>query len=207
MTDDEIGWTEALGPHADNPPAPRASGESIYVVRCPSCDDFRDPQVQDETGKFPSSQCSCGADRVVERYKVPDDEQGIKAQFEQWVRDGAQQAIQETMMSGDLEEADRLRDKYMSQRREYTWDGKHCRAMRASWTGIIYLAYLLLRRCHPQMTEERASKIVHANPKGWGMVWAWAQGNWEALARQKARAAQARAAKNGRQTESTAAGT
>ena len=175
---DAIGWTEALGASADNPKIPRASGESLYLIRCKQCDQYEDPEAKDESEHFPEEVCpDCGTPRTVERYRCSSLETAIKGQFEQWVRDGAQQAIQEAMQAGDLDEADRMRSAYMASRHEYKWDGKKVIDMRFSWLGVQYMAFLLLRRCHPKMTEEHAIKIVRANPRGWAMVYGWAQGN------------------------------
>lgn len=180
----EIGWTECLGASADNPIIPRASGETIFCLECPQCGSLYDPYKTDNTDQDDINDpqlgqgCpDCGVARVLNKYKVSSLEQGIKAKFEQRVRDGALLAVQEVRLSGNFEEADRMLDVYMANRHEYTWDGKHVRAARGTWTGIHYLAYLLLHRCNDKITEDTARKLVMANPRGFAVVWKWAQGN------------------------------
>ncbi len=146
-----IGWTEALGDHASNPPTPRTSGDSIYAL-----------------GKH---------------WKVSSCEMRIKAQFEQWVRLNAKQAITEALQAGDAEEADAMRKAYMSDigAGHYTWDGRNVRSARGDMPGVRYLVYLLLNRCDSNVTYEMAVAIVAENPVETGMAIGWSLGNFSPL--------------------------
>ena len=106
-------------------------------------------------------------------------EQRLKAQFELWVRRNALLAIADAEQAGDLEEAGQLRSTYMGDRGAgyYTWDGKHCRKARSDLPGVRYLLFLLLRRCHPDVTEEQAAAVFKADPQGVAQAMARAQGN------------------------------
>jgi hypothetical protein len=146
----EVGHKEALGEHANFPEQPKQTGETVHAL-----------------GKV---------------WRVSDDENRIKAHFEQWVQDAALKVIAEVLESGQIDEAARMRSTYLGDRGagKYTWDGEHCRSARSDLPGLRYLFYLLLKRCHPDMTEKRAYRIQRANPEACGMAISWALGNWEA---------------------------
>lgn len=142
-----LGWTEALGEHASNPSTPRTSGDTLQVF-----------------GR---------------QWTVSSCEARIKAQFEQWVRRNAKQAIVEADTEDGPEEANRQRSIYQADMGagHYSWDGRHCRSARGDLPGIRYLLYLLLRRCHPEVTPEQAEAMFRENPSACGMAMAWALGN------------------------------
>lgn len=141
------GWTEALGEHAGNPPTPRTSGETISALG------------QDWT----CSSC----------------EQRIKAQFEQRIRARAFQAAVETEDLGGPEEGAKARSAYLADRAagHYNWDGRYVRGALNDVPGVNYLLFLLLRRCHPDVTEAQAAAIFRDNPAGASLVIRWALGN------------------------------
>lgn len=144
-----IGATEALGEHASNPPTLRTSGDVVVT--------------------------SWGAE-----YTLAGDEMRLKAQFEQWVRRNARRAIQEAEVADGPEEAAAMRSAYAADygAGHYNWDGRHIRSARGDLPGLRYWLFLLLRRCHPDMTEELATSIFKDSPKGCGQAFAWVAGNW-----------------------------
>lgn len=144
---ESIGWTEVLGPAASNPAHPRSSGYQLPAL-----------------GKT---------------WTVSSCENRIKAQFEQWVRQGAEQAIREAGREGRIDDADNLRQAYLDGMgaRSYTWNGKAVRAARKDEPGIIQLLFLLLRRCHPDITYDVARAIFYDNTEGAAAAYAWSLGN------------------------------
>lgn len=118
------------------------------------------------------------------------DEARIKAQFEMWLKQKAQEAIQDAMRRGDPDEADLLRSVYMGDLATgaYGWDGRHTRSARKDWAGNIYLLYLMLRRCHPKIKLEEVYQVMEDYPRQCGDAMRAAQGNWPSvLAKEKRR--------------------
>jgi hypothetical protein len=150
------GWTESMGSEATNPPHPRTSGETIFAL-----------------GR---------------EWTVSSCENRIKAQFEQWVRRNAKKAIAEAEAEDGPEEADAQRSAYAAARGagHYDWDGRYCRNARGDLPGIRHLLFLLLRRCHPDITEEQTAAIFREAPKDCGLALRWALGNSESPAESKA---------------------
>ena len=114
-------------------------------------------------------------------WRISSIENRIKAQFEEWVQDGAKKAISQTELSERPEEANRMRDAYLAAfgAKHYSWEGRHCRNARGDLPGLRYLLYLLLRRCQGQegVTEDVVDRIYRDNPRGVGMAMRWALGN------------------------------
>ncbi len=139
-----IGWTEALGPHASNPPEPRTVGYQVVSL--------------DHTW----TTASC--------------EHGLKAQFEMYVRSGAAEAIRD-MMRIDPDEAERMRSTYLADfsAKKYKWGGKAVEEVRRSPRGMEYYFFLMVRRCHPEVTEQQATKIMEGNIQGCleAMIWSY----------------------------------
>lgn len=147
------GWTEALGGHSANPDKPRRG----YTV-----------QSIGDVWNF----SSC--------------ENRIKSQFEDWVRDNARSEPGRLEKRAAAEndaslqkEADALRATFVAQLSagHYNWEGKHCREARGDLPGIYLLAFLLLRRCHPDITEEKAAAVFDGNTKDCFAAMGWALGN------------------------------
>lgn len=113
-----------------------------------------------------------------EEYTVPTCENGIKAQFEDWVRGNTLREIARIDRT-DSEEADRMRSAYNGDvgAGYYTWDGKHVRRARLDWPGYMHLLYLLLRRCHPNITKEKVGELMEKAPRDCGHCISWALGN------------------------------
>lgn len=127
----EVGWTEALGAHAQ-------------------------PQL---------SQASMANDTLHALeldWHVSGDEGWVKAQFEQWVRRGAKQAITEAD-SGDMpEEAALMRSAYSADfgKGFYGWDGRHCRDARGDVPGLRRLLYLLLYKHHHEGSKQPVTEVM-----------------------------------------------
>lgn len=149
-----LGWTEALGEHGSNPAAPRASGDTLLAL-----------------GR---------------EWQVSSLENRIKAQFEQWVRKSALATISEIEAEQGADAAAQFRASYMGDRGagHYNWDGRYCRSARGDVGGIVHLLYLLLRRCDPGVTPDKAEAIFSDNPKGAALAIGWAVGNSKAPAEQ-----------------------
>ncbi len=149
--DKSVGWTEALGEAASTPLVPRTSGDTILAL-----------------GR---------------EWKVSSIEKRVKAQFEQWVRLGARRAIQEADEEVGTEEAAAMRSTYQADWGAgfYTWTGRHCRRALADIPGIRHLMYLLIKRCHPEVTEELVSQMSDDNPREFGDAFRRSLGNLQAL--------------------------
>lgn len=161
MTDTEpkAGWTEILGEHASNPSSPRTSGDTIHA--------------------FDTA------------YKVASCEQRIKAQFEQFIRAESRKASRQATMDGDPSFAQELNAAYIAAYAagDFNWGGRVFRQYitgGSSISGTMYLFYLLLKRCQPDMTEELAARIFAESPEESGMAMAWALGNSESPEKRKA---------------------
>lgn len=114
-----------------------------------------------------------------EDHTVSSCETRVMAAFEQWVRRQAKRAIQEAEIEDGQEEASRMRSAYMADygAGHYNFDGRHCRTARGDWPGLRYLLFLLLKRCHPNITEEEVDTLFNDHPKDCGAAIAWALGN------------------------------
>lgn len=143
-TEPSIGWADALGEHGTNPPDPIEGIEQIYGL-----------------GQW---------------WQVPAWEQRLKAQFEKWVKHNARLTIQEAQDDGDFEEADNLRSTYQgdSGAGHYKWEGKACRSARKDLLGLVYMMFLLIRRCHKDVTEAQVEALFKENPREFGRILAWA---------------------------------
>jgi hypothetical protein len=117
-------------------------------------------------------------------------EQRIKAQFEQWVRKGAQRAIASMMRDTDTDEVTRYRSTYMADfgTGKYNWPenspikaaGTHIRNALNDISGRLYLFYLLLKRCDASMTEDKATELVLQDPEQVGEIVGFVLGNGQA---------------------------
>ena len=173
----EGGMTEALGEHGTNPVRPRTSGWQVPVAHCPGCGWYGPPSA--------GTCVKCMGDTVEEEFTLSSCENRIKAQFEQWVRRRAKRAFEE---EDDVMAADALRSVYLSDFADghYNWSeergGKYVAKALMSGQGFSYLVYLLLRRCHPRVTEKQAYTLADANTAGFALGFRWALGNSDAPA-------------------------
>jgi len=164
MTDTtQLSVSEALGEHAANPSTPAPPETTIFSL-----------------------------DR---EWKVSAVEQRIMAQFEQWLLKNGMKSITDCERFARLadtnedrqswlEEAASQRTAFMHARAagKYDWQGEVWRSAITDIPGTRYMLFLLLQRCHPDMTHELAIKISKGNPKDTGAAVAWAMGNDLALA-------------------------
>lgn len=161
---DPVGWTEALGEHAANPPTPRTTGETIYALPCPDCGGER-CDACDHTG--------------LRRWTMAPVENRIKAQFEQDIRRAAKKAITVAEQDDGPEEGNRLRSIYLADVAAgcYTWDGRYCRNALSDFHGFKLLFLLCLRRCQPDVTEDEVREIILNHSDECKAALTWALGN------------------------------
>lgn len=112
------------------------------------------------------------------KWTVASLENALKAQFEGWVRDGAMDTIR-NLANVDPEMAAEFKSVFMADMGagHYRWNGKAIRKALQDYNGVCYLLYLLMRRCHPNVTEEEVAKIFKENHLECGAALAWALGN------------------------------
>lgn len=149
-----MGWADALGAEVSNPPEARTEGRKLFEP--------------DGT-----------------TYIVSPCENRIKGQFETWVQNNALKAIAQVEATGDPERADRMWSSYTGDcgSGQYTWDGKHVRNARfASLPGFRQLLYLLMKRCKPDITEDKVAELISKYPRQCGELMRWALGNSQAPA-------------------------
>jgi hypothetical protein len=149
-----LGYSEVLGGHATNPTTPRMVGESV--------------------------------DALGRTWTVASDEGRIKAQFEQFLRQEARKAAEEALRDGDVRGAQRLDAAYIAGRAagDYNWGGRAWLQFisgGSNLVGLMYLFYLMLRRCHPDITEETAALIFKEQPRRVSEIIRWALGNFLSL--------------------------
>ncbi|MDE2100649.1 MAG: hypothetical protein KGL39_25620 [Patescibacteria group bacterium] len=153
-TEPSIGATEALGDHGSLPEQPRTSGGVLFSLGL--------------------------------QWTVADDEMRIKAAYEQWVRAGALAAAYDARQRGDPASAEQLYRTYNADfgMRLYNWDsgggGYVAKALQTA-TGLRYLLFLLLRRCHPNVTERIVEAMWNENQDECQRVVGWALGNLPSL--------------------------
>lgn len=112
------------------------------------------------------------------KWRVSKCENRIKAQFEQWLRGNAEDAIDE-VETRNPDRARQMRSNYLADRAagRYNWNGSAVRESLADYSGLSYLLYLLLRRCHPEMTPAMAMKIFNESEGSASVAMGWAMGN------------------------------
>lgn len=145
----ENSWADALGQEVDNPPQARVHGR----------------QLIEPNGRT---------------YTVASCENRIKGQFELWVQNNALRGIAQVEATGNVERADKMMSAYTGDwgAGHYFWDGKYVRRARfESLPGVNHLIYLLMVRCHPEITEEEVVELVRKYPRQCGELLRWALGN------------------------------
>lgn len=172
------GVTETLMGHAANPATPAFGGYTITTGWCASCNN---PVA------ITSLVCgNCGKSREqssLKEWPLSQLEDRLKAQFETEVRRRARLAYT-SLQQEDPQEADQMRAMYQRDyvAGKYSWDDmglnskNHIRSARAEAWGAIYLIYLALRRCDPNMTQELALQIWLANHKEALAAYSWLLG-------------------------------
>jgi len=147
VTPNPVGYSDALMGETSNPEVPRKSGHKVFAL---------------------------GKEWIISSCELR-----IKGQFEEKVRGDARKMISEVANTGDVEEASLMRSVYMADygAGHYSWDGKFVRSARGDMPGIRYLTFLLLRRCHPDITLETAIAISKEKPLEVVTGISWALGN------------------------------
>lgn len=147
-----IGWTEALGGAADNPVAPRQTGETFSAL-----------------GKeWKVSSCE---NRIKAQF-----EQWVRRNAR---KDIEEIESEEGPEAGNQLRSVFLADRGAG---HYNWDGRHIRSARGDLPGLRQLLFLLLKRCQPDVTEQIVESLFRENPRGCGFAIRWALGNLEAPA-------------------------
>ena len=144
-----IGWADALGQEVENPPTARTNGRQL---------------IEPDGTTHTVSSC----------------ENRIKAQFELWVQNNALKAIAQVENGGDSERADKMMSAYLGDfgAGHYLWDGKYVRRARfESFSGFAQLLYLLMVRCNPEVTLEKATALLNKHSRQCGELIRWALGN------------------------------
>lgn len=146
MQTDAVGWSDALGANIANPPVGSPVGEAIPF----------------EGAVYLASPVN----------------QSIRGQFEQYVRRNALEAIAEVQGMVHPDEAKKWMSCYIEDRAAgaYSWgdknlndtgqNGSAIRKALGDIPGTQYLFFLVLKACHPDMTQEKALKIF----KGAGVL-------------------------------------
>ncbi len=127
-------------------------------------------------------------------YRMSYLEQRIKAQHEQWlIRNSIKSITDCEALAADtvdqdqkiiyLREAEKQRSMFMDKRSAglYSWMGSACRQSLTDVPGTVHIVYLLLKRCHSDITEEEAYLAYMANRKDFNAAFFWALGKEVAL--------------------------
>lgn len=159
MTEPQAGYDEVFGEYTDNPETPKAGGEVISALG-----------------------------RV---WTVSHVEQRLKGQFERWLKRRALLETEAICAEVPEEIGMKYRAVYAQERAvgQFKWGSAYAQAAINANDGFAQWLYILLRRCHPDITEEKAAAIIQDNPTGVGdaMLWARLEGN--RIAREKEKAA------------------
>lgn len=144
-----VGVSEVLGHHAANPKKPGVGVGTVFAF---------------------------GSE-----WQVSGQEQRIKAQFERRIRTEALRGINQ--LTEDGANPDLVRQMMAAYTADlgagaYNWDGAACRKARTDLPGLRYLFYLLLVRCHPNVSLETAIKIFRTEPEQCHAAMDAATGNW-----------------------------
>lgn len=167
MTEQKMGRKEVLGEHCTNPEQERKSGFPLKALG-----EYKVVDGERITVKEP------------EDFTVSSCEGRIQGQYEDWVQKNAIALIDKHKGTpfGDKLRRDFAKDYSAG---KYFWpdnwsiynSGEHVRAAMDDAPGTIELLYLLLKRCHKDMTREKAARIFRSNQEGCSVAMNWAMGN------------------------------
>ena len=124
-----------------------------------------------------------------EKWRVATAENLIKAHFENWVKNAARKELLEMNTGANQEESKNNTAAYLGSQSSYRWDGRFIREALQDLPGIQHYLYLILRRCHKDMTPDMAAEIWEDNPAGCGKAVAWSLGNSKSPAKKPGRTA------------------
>ncbi len=165
MTEDPeptVGWTEALGAAAANPPNPTAAGWTLFLKG--------EPHI---------------VAALQNRHKAQF-EQWVRGEALKAIDEAryVNESLAENMMSVYAQDFTNGHYKW-----DDNFDGKHVKAARQSPRGALHLLYLLMLTTNPKLAEVKALEVFNANSKGMALqtAYQWALGNWQApVAEEKA---------------------
>ncbi len=167
MSETKMGRKEVLGEHCGNPEQERKSGFPLEAFGV-----YKEVDGKKITVKEP------------EHYTVSSCEGRIQGQFEDWVQGNAIELIDKHKGTflGEKLRKDFAKDYAAG---KYFWPdnwniyiaGEHVRTAMDDAPGSIQLLYLLLKRCHKDMTKEKAALIWRDNQEGVSIAMNWAMGN------------------------------
>lgn len=147
---DHLGYTEALGAAADNPPDPRQSGFQLLIAGKP---------------EHTVSTCEAAIKSQFERWV----RNGARAAATDAENSG------DWFEASRL----RSLYAHEFQMGWYSWKsgGRKVIAARNSFEGNSYLLYLLIRRCEPRITEEEVDELMFVDQAECRVALEWALGN------------------------------
>lgn len=146
---EDIAIHNTLGEHTDNPPHPKQTGYPII----------------EEDGT---------------QWKVSEVEQRIKGQFELTVLTNAIREIEALApIVGNPEIMQKYRAAFIHDKeaKKYHWGGECIRNAIGSEQGIVWLMFLCLQRCHPDITEEKVRELAENYPDQYAQALKWALGD------------------------------
>lgn len=144
-----IGWTEALGQDAENPPTARTHGRQL---------------VEPDGTTHTVATCE---NRIKAQFELWVQNNALKAIAQVESQGDPEMADKLTSAyTGDFAAG------------HYAWDGKYVRRARfESFPGIAHLLYLLMVRCDPGKTQEQVTALLNRHPRQCGELLRWALGN------------------------------
>ena len=144
-----IGWADALGPDAENPPQARTHGRQL---------------IEPDGTVHTVATCE---QRIKAQFELWVQNNAVRSIAQVEAAGDFDRA--DRMMSvytGDHGAG------------HYTWNGKYVRAARfQSMPGIAHLLYLLMVRCDPKKTEDQVTELLRKYPEQCGLLIRWALGN------------------------------
>lgn len=144
-----IGWAEALGPEAENPPTARTHGRQL---------------IEPDGTTHAVATCE---NRIKAQFELWVQNNALRAIAQ--VEASGDMDCADKMLANYTGEWGAG---------HYSWDGKYVRKARfESLPGLSHLLYLLMVRCDPKKTEEQVNKLVHEYPRQCGDLIKWALGN------------------------------
>lgn len=143
-----IGWADALGQDAENPPAARTHGRQLF-----------EPDGTTHT----VSTCE---NRIKAQFELWVQNNALRAVSR--AEGSGDVDMADKLMSAYTGD---------SGAGYYTWDGRHVRRALTDIPGLSHLLYLLMVRCDPKKTEEDAMRLVKEYPAQVGQLIRWALGN------------------------------
>lgn len=143
---------EVLGEYTNNPKEDKQSGFPVHIKN----------EKKEPTGEV---------------IYVSSLEQRIKAQYEIWMLKEASREVEEMeSILSNPESMTHYRAAFLKEKAEgkYKWDGENTRSSLRSIKGIMHLVFLLVSRCHRDMTKERLLVYIRDNQEQFRKALEWA---------------------------------